>query len=152
VPPEPAGPPLSYAITRLARQIRRKLSDLQVHDLTGPDVIAMLTLDHESGLSNAELARRCFVTPQSMNEVVLELERRELLTRAPDPSNQRILRAELTPAGKELLKSWEGRINALEDALLEGFSEAEARRLRKSIEHAAKNLGLPTSTGNGRTS
>jgi DNA-binding MarR family transcriptional regulator len=143
VPPEPAGPPLSYAITRLARQIRRKLSDLEALDLSGPDVIAMLTLDHESGLSNAELARRCFMQPQSMNEVVLELERRELLTREPDPSNQRILRAELTPAGKELLASWEGRINALEEAMLGGFTEAEARRFRKSIHRAAKNLGLP---------
>lgn len=143
MPPAPSGPPLSYILTRLARQIRRKLADLEVHDLAGPDVIAMLTLDHEAGLSNAELARRCFVTPQSMNEVVLELERRALLMREPDPANQRILRAQLTAEGKRLLKSWEHRINALEAALLAGFTAAESERFRRAVARAATNLGLP---------
>jgi len=136
-------PPLSYALTRLSRQIGRNLADLRAYDLSGPHVIALVTLHHESGLSNAQLARRCFVTPQSMNEVVLELERRELLTREPDPSNQRILRAHLTRSGQKVIDAWEARIAELEQRLLEGFSEQEARRFRRSVARAARNLGLP---------
>lgn len=155
MPREPeSAPPLSYALTRLSRQIGRNLSDLRAYDLSGPHVIALVTLHHESGLSNAQLARRCFVTPQSMNEVVLELERRKLLTRAPDPSNQRILRAQLTQSGKKVIDAWEARIAELEQRLLYGFSEQEARRFRRSVARAARNLGLPpgesNNSGSGR--
>jgi DNA-binding MarR family transcriptional regulator len=144
VPREPEStPPLSYALTRLSRQIGRNLSDLRAYDLSGPHVIALVTLHHESGLSNAQLARRCFVTPQSMNEVVLELERRNLLTREPDPSNQRILRARLTRSGQKVIDEWERRIAELEERLLDGFSEQETRRFRRSVARAARNLGLP---------
>ena len=136
-------PPLSYALTRLSRQIGRNLAELPTSDLSGPHLIALVTLRHESGLSNAQLARRCFVTPQSMNEVVLELERRKLLTREPDPSNHRILRAQLTPSGKKVIDAWEERIAELEQRLLKGFSEQEGRRFRRSVARAARNLGVP---------
>lgn len=143
MPPRPEDPPLSYALTRLARQISRSLADLRIPELSGPHVIALMALHHEPGLSNAELARRSFVTPQSMNEVVLELERMELLDREPDPSNQRILRAHLTPGGEKAISALEKRIEALERTMLEGFSEPEARRLRRAVARCAHNLGLP---------
>lgn len=150
MPHKPEDPPLSYALTRLARQISRDLSDLRAYDLSGPHVIALVTLHHESGLSNAQLARRCFVTPQSMNEVVLELERREFLTREPDSANQRILRAHLTSAGQKVIDEWEKRIEALEDRLLDGFSEQEARRFRRAVSRGVRNLGLPPHDTNDR--
>jgi DNA-binding MarR family transcriptional regulator len=142
--PRSESPPLSYALTRLARQIGRNLGDLRTLELSGPHVIALLTLHHESGLSNAQLARRCLVTPQSMNEVVLELERRELLTRERDPSNQRILRAQLTASGQAMSHELEERIAALEEKLLDGFSEPEARRFRQAVARCVGNLGLPS--------
>lgn len=104
-----------------------------------------MTLAHESGLSNAQLARRCFVTPQSMNEVVLELERRKLLTREPDSANQRILRAHLTVSGQKVIDDWEERIAALEKTLFDGFSEQELRRFRRAIARCTQNMGLPPS-------
>jgi DNA-binding MarR family transcriptional regulator len=143
VSPQPETPPLSYTLTRLSRQIGRNLSDLRTYDLSGPHVIALVTLHHEPGLSSAQLARRCLVTPQSMNEVVLELERRKLLTREPDPTNQRILRAQLTPAAGKVIEEWEQRIVELERRLLEGFSEQEERRFRRAVARGAQNLGLP---------
>lgn len=143
VPRQESSPPLSYALTRLSRQIGRSLSDLRVFELSGPHVVALMTLAHESGLSNAQLARRGFVTPQSMNEVVLELERRELLTREPDSANQRILRAHLTPAGQKVIDAWEERIAALERTLFDGFSEQELRRFRRAIARCTHNMGLP---------
>ena len=136
-------PPLSYTLTRLSRQIGRNLAELPAYDLSGPQVTALVTLHHEPGLSNAQLARRCFVTPQSMNEVVIELERRKLLAREPDPSNHRILRAQLTRSGKKVIDAWEARTAELEQRLLGGFSEQEARRFRRSVARAARNLGVP---------
>ena len=53
-------------------------------------------LRSRSGLSNAQLARRLWVTPQSMNEVISALERAGLIERVPDVANRRILRTALT--------------------------------------------------------
>ncbi len=145
---ESPGPPLSYALTRLARQISRGLSDVHVLDLSGPQVVALLALHEEPGLSNAQLARRSFVTPQAMNEVVLDLERRGLVTRKADPSNQRIRRAHLTADGRKAIRSVEKRIAQLESRLLEGFSDSEAQRFRRSIGKAGRNMGLPSSGQN----
>jgi DNA-binding MarR family transcriptional regulator len=148
VPRQESALPLSYALTRLSRQIGRSLSDLRAFELSGPQVIALMTLAHETGLSNAQLARRCLVTPQSMNEVVLELERRKLLTREPDSANQRIRRAHLTRSGQNVIDEWEKR-SQLEETLLRGFSEQEARRFRLAVARCIHNMGLsPNNSGN----
>ena len=39
-------------------------------DLTTPQYAALSELSKEQGLSNAELARRCFVTPQTMHQIL----------------------------------------------------------------------------------
>lgn len=122
---------------------------MNVGELTGPELIALITLEHEPGLSNAQLARRCFVSAQSMSEVVLDLERRKLLARDPDPLNQRIRRAHLTPAGRKLIRSTEERIQELERQLLDGFSHQEEQRFRRSVALAARNLGLPLIDSDG---
>jgi DNA-binding MarR family transcriptional regulator len=87
-----------------------------------------------------------------MNEVVLELERRKLLTREPDSANQRILRAHLTPSGQKVIDQWEERIAALEETLLEGFSEQEARRFRRAVARCTHNMGLPPNDAPNSTS
>jgi DNA-binding MarR family transcriptional regulator len=134
--------PLSYLLSRLARQISRGLADVHVGDLSGPAVVALVTLKREPGLSNAQLARRCFVSAQAMSEVVLDLERRGYLLRAADPLNLRILRARLTPSGRRTILATEQRIRELEERLFEGFSTEEVAELRTSIEKAAKNMDI----------
>ena len=47
---------------------------LREHGATLAQYAVLTALDEEPGLSNAGLARRAFVTPQTMNQVLLELE------------------------------------------------------------------------------
>jgi uncharacterized protein (AIM24 family) len=55
---------------------------------------------------NAEnLARRAFVTPQTMNQVLRELEERRWVTRHPHPGHRRILQADLTQDGRGTLRA-----------------------------------------------
>ena len=119
------GAPLSYLLSRLARQVRRGIVDMDVPGLSGPAVIALVALSHEPGLSNAQLARRCFVTAQAMGEVVLDLESRGLLAREPDKSNMRILRANPTRSGRKVIRTIEKRITELESRLFDGFTDRE---------------------------
>ena len=64
----------------------------------------MCTIELKPGSSNAELARLTFVTPQTMQGIIANLERDGLLRRKAARDHGRILRTELTARGKRLLK------------------------------------------------
>ncbi len=64
-------PRLSYVIGRLDRVLRRRLAAaVEPIGLTLPAYTALSVLRAHDGLSNAHLARRSLVTPQSMSEVL----------------------------------------------------------------------------------
>ena len=65
------SPRIGYVVGRLDRAIRREISALVApFGLTVPKYTALSILRDRPGLSNAQLARRTYVTPQSMNEVL----------------------------------------------------------------------------------
>jgi DNA-binding MarR family transcriptional regulator len=80
------------------------------------------------GLSNADLARQTLVTPQTMNVILGRLEAAGLVVRKPHPGHGRILRAELTPAGRTVLDQALSRADAVESCAL-GALDADARPL-----------------------
>src|SRR5439155_21814414 len=87
---------LSYVVGRLDRVLRRRLGEaLAPHGLTVADYTALSVLRSRSGLSNAQLARRTLITPQSMNEVLGRLVERGYVDRSQDTDHGRIIRAEL---------------------------------------------------------
>src|SRR5262245_23842862 len=47
--------------------------------LTTPQYTALTTLEEDPGLSNADMARLCFVTPQTMVPIIEDLERAGLV-------------------------------------------------------------------------
>src|SRR6266487_1975169 len=64
--------------------------------LTNAQYAVLAMLEDEGALSSAELARRCFVTPQTMNQIVASLQARALVGRAAHPHHGRILQTSLT--------------------------------------------------------
>ena len=97
---------VGYLIKRAQTVLHDAMADaLGSHDLTVTQFAVLTGLDEEPGLSNADLARRAFVTPQSMHAVLQELERLQFVVRRPHPQHQRVLQAELTDEGRRTLKS-----------------------------------------------
>src|ERR1700729_1613216 len=95
---------VGYLIKRAQMVLHDAMADaLGSHDLTVTQFAVLTALDDEPGLSNADLARRAFVTPQSMHAVLQELERLQLVVRSPYLLNQRVLQASLTSAGRRRL-------------------------------------------------
>ena len=124
--PEPS---LVYVIGRVSQGIRRELRErLSSCGLSVADVTTLSVLRGRACLSNAQLARRALITPQSMIEVLASLEQRGLVRRRADPANARIMRAELTAAGRRVLARADALIAALEDELLAGVA-AQRREL-----------------------
>lgn len=135
--------PVSYLIANLSRAISREMAAVRRPGIAGPQVAPLLVLRDEPGLSNAQLARRTHVTPQSMNEVVIGLESEGLIERRLDAGNRRILRAYLTPAGRSQLRRCERAIGRLEERLFAGLGARELRALRGVLERCVQNMRTP---------
>lgn len=112
-------PSLVYVVGRVNQGVRRELRKaLSPWSLTVPELTTLSVLRTRPGLSNAQLSRRALTTPQSMNEVIAELERRGLVERHVDPSHGRILRAYLTDDGERLLVDVDPVVDQLQSEML----------------------------------
>src|SRR5580765_2125201 len=93
-------PRISYVIARLERAVRQAIAErVRPHDLTTLQYTTLSVLGRRGQLSNAQLARRAYMTPQSMSEVIEALERKGLIERNRNGKG-RALPAALTPEGR----------------------------------------------------
>ncbi len=134
-----------YLVKRAQSVIHLALEEIvSKHGLGIPHYVVLSLLAESPGLPNAELARKAFVTPQSMNEVLKQLEASGLVERQRSPSNARILKAYLTAAGKKKWRSVDNGVQELEEHLLRGLTHNEVRALNRSLETIIRNM-TPTS-------
>lgn len=97
---------LGYALKRAQQALRGHLdTELRNIGLTTPQYSVLAGLEFSEGLSSAELARRAFVTPQTMQSIIATLERDGLIKRTAHPVHGRVLTAELTPGGRSALRA-----------------------------------------------
>lgn len=123
-----------YLVKQVERGVRSVLDDaVRGFGLTTPQYAALSVLARRGGLSSAQLARRAFVTPQAMNQIVAQLEAEELITRAPDPANGRILRASLTSEGERRLAACEAAVDRIEARMLQALDPGSVDRLREAL-------------------
>ena len=142
------APRLSYLIGRVSQGVRSALQQrLRAYGLTVPEYTALSVLQTRPGLSNAQLARRSLITPQSMNQVVAALERRDLIARAPDPRHRRILRTTLTPAADRLLDELAGVVDTFERELLADLSASEGEQLVAALRSCMRRLAAGIDAG-----
>lgn len=125
---------VTYLVKQVERGVRSVLDEtVRAFGLTTPQYAALSALARRGGLSSAQLARRAFVTPQAMNQIVTQLEAEALITRAPDPANGRILRAALTREGERRLAACEAAVDRIEDRMLNALDPEAVERLREGL-------------------
>jgi DNA-binding MarR family transcriptional regulator len=135
-------PRISYVVGRLDRALRREIAALVApHGLTVPQYTALSILRDRAGLSNAQLARRSYVTPQSMNEVIAALERDELVARSPAANHGRVLEMTLTDAGRDVLARCDAAVNEMENRMLADLDDEERAQLLTALKHCVHQLG-----------
>ncbi len=131
-----------YLIKRLETEVTANMIKiLGGYEITPSQFIVLNFVgDNETDLSSAQLSRRFLMTPQSMNEVVTTLQRKELLERNTDPNHKRILRITLTDKGKEVLEICNAAMDAFEEKLLKKLKVKETEVFRGSIGKILENL------------
>ena len=127
---------------KLAQHALRTRMDaaLRTLGITAPQYAVLSAIEQQPGLSNAALARAAFVTAQSMQGIVANLERGGLLARSQDPSHGRVLNTVLTAAGRRILARAHAAVGGVEAAMLQGLSRAETAALGDLLARCAANL------------
>jgi DNA-binding MarR family transcriptional regulator len=142
--PEPG---ISYAIARLQQRILAGVTErVAPHGLTTLQFTTLSVLNrHGSPLSTSQLARRAFMTPQSMSEVIHALEGKGYIKRNPHPNHRRTLPATLTPKGRRVLGECEKSVAEYEDSMLCGFTPEDRKAFAEMVKAAVRNLdgGFP---------
>lgn len=108
--------------------------------ITAAQYSVLSVADAEPELSGAELARDTMLTPQSVNAIVIHLERASLLERWPDARDQRLRRIYVSPAGSEVLAAARPAVWAVEQRMVASLTEAEQAAFRRHLTECALAL------------
>jgi DNA-binding MarR family transcriptional regulator len=149
---EATEPRISYAVARLERAVRTAISErVAPYGLTTLQYTTLSVLHrHGAPLSNAQLARRAYMTPQSMSEVIDALQEKGLIKRNRHPNHGRLLPARLTPKGRRVLGACEKAVDELEDTMLADLSAAEREAFLHALKSAVRALGAGFPHDEGR--
>jgi DNA-binding MarR family transcriptional regulator len=140
-PDNGTGPTLLYLVGRIDRVVRRAIDEVvSTRGLSVNQYTTLSVLNRRSGLSNAQLARRALVSPQSMNEVLLGLEQRGLVRRRAHPEHGRILQTRLTAKGRKLLAACDEEVHDVEARMVADMTAAEQSALRVALLRSVRAL------------
>jgi DNA-binding MarR family transcriptional regulator len=132
---------LAYVIGSLDRILRRRMTDaLAPLGLTLAQFTALSVLDAKGQASNAQVAERSFITPQSANEVMNAMASRNWVSREPDPTHGRIVLLQLTDEGRAVLRECEQAVKAIEKQMMEGTGLEAAGAVQTHLETFVRNL------------
>jgi len=102
---------------------------LATRGITTPQFAVLTRLKEAPGLSNADLAVRCFVTPQTMNLILQKLEERGLVTRTKSETHGKIINTKLTSTGGKTLVKANALLTGVETELFGKLSITELEAL-----------------------
>ena len=125
---------LRQASVALRTAMDRALAD---HGVTTPQFAVLTMIAAYPGASGADLARLTFLTPQTINVIVRNLERDGAIAKSAHATHGRILRLQATAKGLALLKLCRARIRTVEAAMARSLPPEEERAVRRWL------AGLP---------
>jgi len=134
---------IGYTVKRLQMSLRSAGDGvLRPLGLTMPQYAALSAVARHPGLNNSDLARLCFVTRQTMNELLAGLHRAELVTRADHPRDRRVRQIELSATGRDVLERADRLVGAVEQRMTAGLDATERRELLELLTTCAESLEI----------
>ncbi len=132
---------LGYLLRQAQAAVRgameRALADL---DVTVPQFVVLTMIAAYPGVSGADLARLTFLTPQTINVIVRNLERDEAIEKSAHATHGRILQLTATAKGLALLKRCRTRVAEIEAEMAGLLGRDEERIVRRWLSNVAEKL------------
>jgi DNA-binding MarR family transcriptional regulator len=125
-----------------AQHVLRLCMDRALGDagLTMAQYALLHALEEQPDASNADLARACFVTPQTMIETLKGLEAAGLVTRTRHSRDRRVITTALTTIGRAQLSAGFLEVDAVESRMVMGISAGDRAQLVRLLEAVTANL------------
>jgi DNA-binding MarR family transcriptional regulator len=132
---------VGYLVKRVQQGFRR-CSDaaLRQAGLSMSQYAVLRALADHPDASAAELARLCFVTRQSLHDVLTGLRSSELVEDAGTPGRGRARALQLTTRGRRRLEAAHTAVFKVEDLMLQDISHADREHLAALLAVCAANL------------
>jgi DNA-binding MarR family transcriptional regulator len=132
---------LAYLVGRLDHVLNQRLRDsLAPIGLTVPQYTALSVFRAHGSLSNAQLATRTMISPQSANEMVKQMEGKGWIERRPDPGHGRIIQISLTASGEDVLRDGDARVLEVENIMFADLGAEERAQLQVQLRAAVRAL------------
>jgi DNA-binding MarR family transcriptional regulator len=130
-----------YLVKRVQQSLRRRCdAALRPTGLSMAQYAALRALADHPGASASELARLCFVTRQSLQDLLAGLQTADLVRAGASPTHGRAGMLTLTAAGRKRLAASHGAVLAVEQAMVDGLPLGARRQLVDLLTRCAQNL------------
>ena len=137
----PATDRLNYTAYRLARALNRAAENSALaRGITMPQLLIMQVLGEGLPLSNAEVARRTFVSSQAAHVVSEELLESGLIEKVEHSTNRRVRLVALTESGWAALAECSEELRAREQRLSDLLGPVMGASLPEILDSAAQVL------------
>ncbi len=135
-----------YLIKRVQQALRRSCdAALRPAGLSMAQYAVLRALADNPRASAAELARLCFVTRQSLRDVLSGLRSAGLVGPADTSPGGRAQALQLTPLGKRRFRAGHAAVLSADAAMTQGFSVQMRKELSYLLTLCAENLENPSS-------
>ncbi|MCW5735334.1 MAG: MarR family transcriptional regulator [Enhydrobacter sp.] len=132
---------LGYLLRQASVALRAAMdAALSEMGVTTPQFSVLTMIAAYPGVSGADLARLTFLTPQTINVIVRNLERDGAIEKTAHATHGRILRLHATARGQALLKRCRGRVAEVETELAGLLGSDEERLVRRWLSAVAEKL------------
>jgi DNA-binding MarR family transcriptional regulator len=132
---------LGYLLKEASSALRVAMEDvLRPLGMTVTHYSCLELLAQRPGLSNSELARGAFVTRQSMNVLLQNLEREGYVTRSVDERVGKVLPTRLTPRGRRSLDKATAAVRSVELRMLRGLTSEQQSAARTLLTSMVRSL------------
>jgi DNA-binding MarR family transcriptional regulator len=132
---------VGYLVKRVQQSLRRQCdAALRPSGLSMAQYAAMRALADHPEASASELARLCFVTRQSLQDLLAGLRSAGFVRDAKVPPRGRARSLEVTAAGAKRLAQAHNAVMSVDSTMLQGVPESAQRQLAALLSRCANNL------------
>ena len=122
--------------------LRAKSAAIKPSGLTLSQYVALAELDKRPGVTAANLARACLVTPQAMAVALAPMHEQGLIDKSPHPPHN-VLEVNLTDSGRHALQAAREQAEPVDQLVVDEFSADELTSLHSLLIRLAQATETP---------
>lgn len=135
---------IGYLVKRVQQGLRRRCdAALKPTGLSMAQYAVLRALAEHPDVSAAELARLCFVTRQSLQDVLAGIRTAGLVETVDAPPRGRARSLSLTRRGSRQLKAADDAVSGVQAVMLQGISPSARRNVSEVLIRCAENVETP---------